>query len=349
MRILHGLMALVVCAAAVFCSLGAMAETKLKIGATAPPLSISDWINGGSSVVEPDKVYVVVFWATGSGSVPHLNDIQQKYKGRVTLIGVSKEAAKTVKAYVQSKGATMNYLIGVDENGKTSKDWLETEGKAILPTAFIVNRDRKVVWIGHPGEQEFERVIAAVVAGKYDPVAENKARPAVEAARRAAKLRNYREAFAHYETAIGVDPALFSSLALEKYKIMLNDAGDAKGAAAYGRSLLKSYADNGMVLGDLAVMVLTDPAIKEPDTELANLAAKQMLSAAGRSDAAILSRLAAVQFATGLTSESVETQMEAWMMAPEAAKAAYKVKLDQYRNAATKAQTQMKSQAAGSN
>ncbi len=339
MRLLHGLMTLVaLMAVAMFTNTAAaQGQTKLRVGDTAPPLYITDWINGSATMIDPDKVYVVEFWATWCGpcklSIPHLNDLSKKYASRVTFIGVSDEELNTVKPFVQAKGPAMSYLVGVDQDKKTSKGWREAAGQNGIPSAFIVNKERKIVWIGHPMDEQFERVIAAVVEGKYDPKAENQARPAIDAARRAAKLRNYREAYSHYETAIAINPKVFSNLALERYKLMLNDAGDTKGAADYGRTLLTSYADNGLALGDFAVMILTDSEIKDRDTELAQKAATQMISAAGRNDAQILSRLATVQFATGMVKESVDTQMEAWMMAPEASKAAFKVKLDQYRNA----------------
>jgi thiol-disulfide isomerase/thioredoxin len=336
-------MALVAVAALAFFTSTASAQQKrLKVGDTAPGIYVRDWFNGSGTVIEPEKVYVVEFWATWCApckkSIPHLNELHKRFQGKATIIGVSNEETDTVRSFVSQRGGGMSYLVGVDEDQKTTKAWMEAAGQSGIPVAFIVNRDRKVVWIGHPLDAQFDRVLEAVVDGKYDPVAENKARPAIEAARRAAKIRNYREASSHFDAAIAVNPAVFSNIALEKYKMLLVDAGDAKGAAAYGRELLKTYSENGIALGDLAVLIMTDEAIKERDVELAEKAAAGMVAAGGRTDPEILSRLAAVQFATGKVQEAVETQMEAWMGAPEVDKAAFKTKLDQYRNALTKAQ-----------
>ena len=99
-----------------------------KLGDPAAKLEISEWVKGKPvdlAKLKGKKVAVVEFWATWCPpcrtSIPHLTEMQKKYKKDVVFIGVSKEDAKTVKPFVEKYGDTMNYTVAVDKDGKTSK------------------------------------------------------------------------------------------------------------------------------------------------------------------------------------------------------------------------------------
>ena len=65
---------------------------ELKVGDKAPAVEVKEWIQG-ETTVGAGKPYVVEFWATWCGpcrqSIPHLNDLYKKYKGKgLSIIGV---------------------------------------------------------------------------------------------------------------------------------------------------------------------------------------------------------------------------------------------------------------------
>ena len=60
-------------------------------------------------------------------------------------------------------GDKMDYRVAMDkvpdgdvrgQNGAMAKNWMIAAGQNGIPTAFIVDRDSKIAWIGHPMEIE---------------------------------------------------------------------------------------------------------------------------------------------------------------------------------------------------
>ena len=47
-----------------------------------------------------------------------------------------------------------------------AKTWMEASGQNGIPTAFIVNKEGKIAWIGHP--MEMERPLEKIIAGTWD-------------------------------------------------------------------------------------------------------------------------------------------------------------------------------------
>jgi hypothetical protein len=232
--------------------------------------------------------------------------------------------------------------VAIDDSNKTSEAWMQAAGQNGIPCAFIVGRDNRVAFIGHPLDDQFEKTLKAVVAGRFDPAADAKGRPHLEAARRAAKVKNFKDAGLHYDNAIAADPKSFAWVAGEKYKMLLNDEKSPKAAAAYGQTVLQTFASDPIALGAFGVMILTDPDIKDRDTALAEAAGKAMMASGNKTDPDILDRLAVIQFNTGKVAEAVDTQMEAWMVAGPADKAAYKLRLDAYRAALSRKSAEAK-------
>ena len=136
----------------------------LSVGDPAPKLAVKSFVKGEPvSEFEPGKNYVVEFWATWCGpcrtSIPHLTELQKK-NADVTFIGVSvweRDQAK-VKPFVDEMGDKMAYRVAVDavgekENGSEgamAKTWMTAAGQDGIPTAFIINKEGKIAWIGHP-------------------------------------------------------------------------------------------------------------------------------------------------------------------------------------------------------
>lgn len=154
------------------------------VGDPAAPLHIAGWIKGKPvdlAAAKGKQVVVVEFWATWCGpcrtSIPHLTELQKKFKD-VVFIGVSDEDADTVKPFVQRMGDKMDYTVAVDKDGKTSAGYMGAYGINGIPHAFIVDKESRVVWLGHPMDR-LEETLAEVVAGKFD-LAKSKKRGEVQ-------------------------------------------------------------------------------------------------------------------------------------------------------------------------
>ncbi len=183
-----------------------------QIGDAAAPLQITEWIKGDAvnlADVKGQKIVVVEFWATWCGpckaSIPHLTELAHKFADRgVVFVGVSDEDAAKVRPFVDNMGAKMDYTVAVDNNRQTSDGYLKAYGQNGIPCAFIVDREGRVAWVGHPMgdlEKELEKLASA-------PVAEN---PADKKRREAQKqLREFTELAAQ-----GGDSAKLDALAAQ--------------------------------------------------------------------------------------------------------------------------------------
>ena len=138
----------------------------LSIGAgKAPAISVARWVKGDPVPrLDLGKIYVVEFWATWCGpcraTIPHLTQLQKKNPG-VTFIGVSilENDQKEVEPFVKEMGDKMDYRVAMDDvannsDGKMAKNWFEAAGQKGIPTAFIINKEGKIAWIGHPASMD---------------------------------------------------------------------------------------------------------------------------------------------------------------------------------------------------
>jgi thiol-disulfide isomerase/thioredoxin len=94
------------------------------------------------------KAAIVEFWATWCppcrASIPHLNEINKKFKDKgLVVIGISDEPKETVEKF--RKGLPMEYNVAV--GGAAIEKKFGING---IPHAFIVGKDGKIVWHGHP-------------------------------------------------------------------------------------------------------------------------------------------------------------------------------------------------------
>lgn len=145
------------------------------LGDPAAPLAIAEWIKG-SPVKLADgkgkKLYVVEFWATWCPpcrtSIPHLTEMQKQFKDKdVVFIGVTDEKANVVKPFVEKMGDKMDYVVAIDQDKKTSAGYMKAYGINGIPHAFIVDKEGKVAWQGHP-MAGLDKAIEEILAGKYD-------------------------------------------------------------------------------------------------------------------------------------------------------------------------------------
>ncbi len=345
------------------------AAAELGIGDAAPSLDLKEFVKGKPIAIEKGHVYVVEFWATWCGpcreSIPHLTELQKKYKD-AHIVGISDEEAATVKSFVESLGDKMDYRVAIDKpsasdkanndkntpeqsEGKTARAWLDASGQSGIPTAFIVNRDAKVAWIGHP--MEMEKVLEQVVAGTFDLQAAAKKFKEEQAMLR--KLRELRARLASAEReggnkavlkvldeAILENAALETMLGLQRFAI-LSQANDTDAQAQeYGRRLMdKVFKDNPDALSNLAWLVVQPGAPQKPTPGLVKVALLAALRAdelTERKDPNYADTLARAYFVSGNRKKALETQERAVKLAGGASPLdikELKERLEEYRKA----------------
>jgi thiol-disulfide isomerase/thioredoxin len=148
--------------------------TAADLGDPAAPLQIAGWVKGKPVDVTAgtNSIYVVEFWATWCPpcrtSIPHLTEMQKKFKDKgVVFVGISAEEAGTVTKFVKKMGNQMDYTVAVDKDRETSDAYMKRYGQNGIPHAFIVDKEHRVIWHGHP-MSGLDTTLDQIIAGKYD-------------------------------------------------------------------------------------------------------------------------------------------------------------------------------------
>jgi thiol-disulfide isomerase/thioredoxin len=344
---------------------------KLMVGDKAPALTVSKWVKGAPVTgFEKGKTYIVEFWATWCGpcrtSIPHLTEVQKKHKD-VTVIGVSVWESDTsaVEPFVAEMGEQMEYAVAMDElpapkddsraakraassNGKMAKAWMEASASGGIPTAFIVNGEGRIAWIGHP--MEMDEPLEKILAGKQDLKADAAAyRADKEAeARTQGPMKKFQKAMQDGDhkkaiEALGAvekaNPKMASQIAMTKYNILMTMAKDFDAAYALGHEIVDGVGkDNAMLLNSIAWPIVDPDNIPEKqDLKLAEKAALRACELAkGKPEEGMLvDTLAAVFFAKKEYTKAVELQEKAVKLTDdEMMKEEMQTRLEQFKKAA---------------
>jgi thiol-disulfide isomerase/thioredoxin len=157
----------------------------LKIGDPAPAIKPMAWIQGAPvTKYEPGRVYVVEFWATWCPpcmkAIPHLTALQRKYADTLTVVGVDVDGSggkglDEVRAFVTAKNKAMTYTVAMEDPVKMpmSAAWITATGSSGVPTACIIGRQGRLVWVGYPDVVQsypFDQALEDTLAGKIDLV-----------------------------------------------------------------------------------------------------------------------------------------------------------------------------------
>jgi thiol-disulfide isomerase/thioredoxin len=319
---------------------------KLNVGNKAPGLFIEKWVKGAPvNSFESGKIYVVEFWATWCGpcrvSIPHLTELQTKLKDKgVTIIGISSNEANglsDVEPFVQKQGDKMAYTVAWDDNTKTGKAWMEAAGQNGIPTAFIVNQDGNVAWIGHPMDN-MDGVLDQVIAKTWDTNAyaaklkkQNDERAlASEYRGKLKKLMNaqkFDDALVVVEEFVEKAPGMAGSSALAMFEYQLTQAKNNAKAYALANRLLATYND------DAAWTIADNTSLEGRDLDLALKAATRAHEVTEGKEAAVTDTLARVYWEKGDKAKAIEFQQEAVRAASdEGMKADLEATLEKYKS-----------------
>lgn len=291
----------------------------LTIGQPAPALRIAKWVkNSPVSSFEQGKVYVVEFWATWCGpcvrSMPHLSELQKTYADKgVTIIGVTSldkkgNTLEAVESVVAKKGDTMGYTIAWDSERSTNEAYMLAAAQPGIPTAFIVDQNGTIAWIGSPFKMD--EPLEKIVAGKWD----------IDAARSA------------FEASREKDLAQMSFALALRSKDYAKIAESAPRVLAFGSNQpgVYNYVAWAIVDPKNALDLKSNPGL----IEIALDAAQKADQAAGGDDPGILDTLARAHFVKGDTAKAIEIQTKAVSLADnEKDKAELEAALKEYKAA----------------
>lgn len=176
---------------------------ELGIGDVAPPIDVSDWIHPGSarheqplSRFEPGTIYVLEFWATwcehSRGSIPKLADLQKRYARDVVIVAVALDQPQELRDFLVDGDidvrelATLagTYCLVADADGSVQESYMDAVMESGLPTAFVIGRQGRIEWVGHPAE--LEEPLGRIVDGSWDRAAFAARWEELQAPRRAA-------------------------------------------------------------------------------------------------------------------------------------------------------------------
>lgn len=268
------------------------AASAADLGMEAPPLKIAQWMKGGPvdlAAGRGKQIHVVEFWATWCSpcreSIPHLTALQQRFKNRgLVVVGISNEKAEEVKPFLARMGTNMNYVVALDDREMTTTNYLhafEIEG---LPHAFVIDKEGRVAWQGHP-MVGLEEVIEDIVEDRYD----------IGAAKRA---------FAAEKT-------------MAEYFGRATETTNSVELLNFGNQILEDGAGSPTLLNEFAWTILTHPRLKHRDIPLATRAARLAMDKTEGKVATIMDTYARALFESGKMKEAVEIQQKAISVATD--------------------------------
>ena len=154
----------------------ARAGRGVAVGDPAPALSYDEWIKG-ERVTGFDRgtAYLLEFWGTWCApcveNIPRLSRLQRQYrKDGLVVVGVASHEFKGREAlavFMRERGARLAYRVAFDADQSMERDW-DTGGREgqqfRMPLCFVVDRNGRIAFVGHPGNAALDSVLAALLA-----------------------------------------------------------------------------------------------------------------------------------------------------------------------------------------
>ena len=331
-------------------SMGFAPKDKLEVGDDAPAadlsaLKIVKQFGNPSEIA--GKPMVVEFWASWCApckkSIPHLSKLQKKYgTDRLNIIGSTypdkAQSEQDIERFVKKQGSRMNYWVVSDE-GQMSKSWMKAAGQDGIPCAFIVGKQGRIQYIGHPQNPKFEDILDKVVRGRYDHVCMEKAKKHLAEIERARKMNNWEQYYTLSDKVIEIDPIVFYDLHIDRFNVELMDRNNSAKAYESAMALAVNRQDDPELLAWMAEHIALSPDI--PDDKR-NLDVALMLVESARKgsdpkDTALMTSEAKIRMARGEVDKAVSLQRKASWSAPESRKDEYKRLYQEYKAKAAEA------------
>ncbi len=300
---------------------GMASAGELTIGDKAPELQIDKWVKGDSfqlAKVKGQELVVVEFWATWCSpciaSIPHLSHIQKDYgeKG-VRVVGVTKydegNTLEQVEALVKKMEKEIGYSIAFEKAGKTYEAFMDGTHQAGIPTAFIIDKQGRIAWIGHPMDG-MDEALDQMLAGKYDLEKTKKVFTLSQKAESLMMEGDSKKALPVLDEILEADPAHLVAIQT-KFYIYATEINDHARASAIGERVYEIMKDNAGGLNDFSWMLLTDETMAGKYNKLALKAAERCNNLTDNENWMFLDTLALAKFENGARAEAIELEKKA--------------------------------------
>ena len=257
----------------------ATATETLLVGSVAPKLNVEHWVQHPEGKLpkitnfEPGKVYVVEFWATTCGpcvqSMPHLAELQTKYADKgLRIVSISSEPLDVVTSFLDNELAdasgqkkkigdiTKAYSLTTDPDGSSEKDYMLASNQDGIPCAFLVGKDAKIEWIGHP--MDMDNILASILQDKWDRKKYIDEQNLVEEIQKTvgglAKRKKYAEAVAAIDGYIAKvsDRRIQFGLYKSKIDLQIRSSATARAITKSYEELFASCVDEPLFVQDVA-------------------------------------------------------------------------------------------------
>lgn len=312
----------------------------LKIGDPVGPLKVGEWIQGGPVDQLPTgRTAVVVFFSGGDGvgcvGMSRLDGMREKLNDpEIVFLGVRvwEEAKERLEQLKEWMGEVKFPLAGdaLDKNkrGIMAATWLFNAGERAVPVVFVVNRQGRLAWVGHPYALQ-EKVLLQIHEGTYDlaKTAEEwqKMLEAEEGLDKAWQNleRNFERfglpAINNFIKTV-LEPRLLPSqkvgVGALRFQALLEN-NEIKEAVQLAAELGEQFPEEPGLLNLLAWELATREEAKENDFDLILKIAERANAAAYGRDANILDTYARALFLKGRKEEAVKVQKQAVERAPQ--------------------------------
>lgn len=320
------------------------ASADLNIGDLAPPLTIKEWVQGGPVDLARDaskKYHMVEFWAVWcppcKASVPLLTKYQQKYAKDLVIVSVTDPDSGTnspreIRRFVKQQGPNMSYAVAMDKNGKTSQAYLPSSGMVGIPHAFIVGKDRKILWQGSPLDPALETILARVVSGKYDLKAamlEQKVAKMIHELEFLAQMGEWKRIQERLAEILSLDPSNVD--AMGAMVITALETGEHDNFRKWARSHISEQRKNGLAMQHLAETLIGIGDLNHRFPDLALEAAKAAYQTDRRPPAAAIVIYARALYQIGMLNRAIALQQDAAALAEGEEREQIKSTLEYYR------------------
>jgi len=237
----------------------------------------------------------------------------------VILVAIADKPDQTpIDGFVERRKSSLPFLVARDKLDKTAAAWDALVGLGV-PRAVLVDRAGRIAWSGNPlnGMQDATAAMLAEDKAKLDDVvATQRELQAAFNEPKAPFEKSYRRVEGGEEKCLGlveqmeaIDAERAAPYGVMHYWLLLKLAKKDE-AAALGRKLVAgTLKDSEGGLNDLA-WTIVDPKgdVKDPDLELASLAANRANELSLGQDGAILDTLARVKYRQGNKEDAIRLQ-----------------------------------------
>ena len=136
-------------------------------GAPAPNFSLPDRSGRTFSLSDfRGRPLLVDFWATWCGpcrkTMPEVERLHRKYRGQLQVVGINIEGnSQDVLRYLDEGGYTFPVLF---DSGNWDSSVATSYGVSSIPRTFLIDRNSRVLYDGHPQGLSEEQIQAAIAS-----------------------------------------------------------------------------------------------------------------------------------------------------------------------------------------